>query len=60
MRSESTPEPSGGPSRPDPTDRAGQLTEEQEAFASVVGHALAEAWHRRWQKASGHPPARSK
>ena len=52
-------EPSGGPSRPDPIDQAGSLTDEQKAFATVVGQALAEAWRRKWRKVTDEPKVSS-
>ena len=48
-------EPSGGPSRPEPVDQAGSLSDEQKAFATVVGQALAEAWRRKWRRGAGEP-----
>lgn len=50
MKSEPIHDPSGKRPQPDSNDQTVCLTDEQRAFASVVGHALAEAWRRRWQQ----------
>jgi len=53
--SDSIHEPSDGASRPEQIDRAGLLTDEQKAFATVAGQALAEAWRRKWRKVADEP-----
>ena len=59
MKSKSIHEPSCEPSRPEPINQTGPLTDEQRAFANVVGQALADAWRRKWQNVTDSAPPHS-
>lgn len=54
-----TSDPIHETSSPDPRDQLDSLTGEQQVFARVVGHALAEAWRRRWRKATDQPDSQT-
>jgi hypothetical protein len=60
MISESICESSSDPSQPDRRNQTGGLTDEQRAFAKVVGQALVEAWRRQWRQPTGNPPTSSR
>ena len=59
MNSEPIREQSGEQSQPDSNDPTQRLTDEQRAFASVLGHALAEAWRRKWRQGADDSPVYS-
>lgn len=42
-------------SSPASSGHQGCLTDQQRSFAEVVGHALADAWGRRWQGRTDSP-----
>jgi len=48
--------------RPEPesVDQTGRLTEQQQAFAKVVGRALAGEWRRKWKEVTGNPGGNSR
>jgi len=48
------------PAEPHSTGLADCLTDQQDAFATVVGRALAEAWRRKWQKNTSDRTASSR
>jgi hypothetical protein len=56
MNSTSISQPPGEPSPPEQQNLQSSLSEQQRAFAKVVGQALAEAWRRQSGPAS-HPSA---
>lgn len=53
------PELKNEPLEPAPVDQIGGLTEQQQAFAKIVGQALAGAWRRKWKDVTGKPHASS-
>jgi hypothetical protein len=60
MNSSPIHESPGDPSQPDQRDQTGDLTDEQRAFAKVVGQALAETWRRQWRQPADNRPTSSR